>query len=132
MHGDSIGSAFAPFLCFFFVFLRQYAVIFFSGFFCFFIQFVFFVSRYVSYEAVSYLGEDVHVFLFFFYFLFVEDFRKCVKCVCCVVTDFFVCFFFCGGDDAVCYGCIGGASCFPYPYINIKKSVHYNILIKRP
>jgi len=37
-------SAFAPFLCFFFVFLRQYAVIFFSGFFCFFIQFVFFVS----------------------------------------------------------------------------------------
>jgi hypothetical protein len=31
------------------------------------------VSRYVSYEAVSYLGEDVHVFLFFFYFLFVED-----------------------------------------------------------
>ena len=65
-------------------------------------------------EAVSYLGEDVHVFLFFFYFLFVEDFRKCVKRVCCVVADFFVCLFFCGGDDAVCYGCIGYASCFPF------------------
>ena len=64
MHGDSIGSAFAPFLCFIFVFLRQYAVILFSGFFCFFVQFVFFMPRYVSYEAVSYLGEDICAFLF--------------------------------------------------------------------
>ena len=32
----------------------------------------------------------------FFYFLFVENFGECVKCVCCVVADFFVClFFFC-------------------------------------
>ena len=35
MHGDSVASDFAPFLCFFFVFLRQYAVILFSGFFAF-------------------------------------------------------------------------------------------------
>ena len=69
------------------------------------------MSRYVSYEAVSYLGEYIYVFLFFFYFLFVEDFGECVKRVCCVVADFFVCLFFCGGDDAVCYGCIGDASC---------------------
>jgi len=72
------------------------------------------MPRYVSYEAVSYLGEDVYVFLFFFYFLFVEDFGECVKRVCCVVADFFVCLFFCGGDDAVCYGRIGYASCFPF------------------
>ncbi|MGP1477732.1 MAG: hypothetical protein ACTTJK_09795 [Phocaeicola sp.] len=111
MHSDSIGSAFAPFLCFFFVFLRQYAVILFSGFFCFFIQFVFFVSRYVSYEAVSYLGEYIYVFLFFFYFLFVKDFRECVKCIFCIMAYFFIYSSFCGGDDAVCYGGVGGASC---------------------
>ena len=69
------------------------------------------MSRYVSYEAVSYLGEYIYVFLFFFYFLFIEDFGECVKCVCCVVADFFVYSSFYGGDDAVCYGCIGDASC---------------------
>jgi len=53
----------------------------------------------------------------FFYFLFVEDFGECVKCVCCVIADFFVCSSFYGGDDAAGYGGVGGASCFPYPYL---------------
>ena len=50
----------------------------------------------------------------FFYFCFVEDFFEPVKRVFCIMAYFFVCLFFCGGDDAVCYGCIGYASCFPF------------------
>ena len=65
-------------------------------------------------DLVAYYVHHVDEFLFFFYFLFVEDFFEPVKRVFCIMAYFFVCLFFCDGDDAVGYGRIGYASCFPF------------------
>ena len=61
------------------------------------------VFCYVSYDVKSYLREYVHIFVSFFYFLFIKNFRKCMQCIGCVMADFFVRLFFCHSNNTICY-----------------------------